>query len=348
MGWYRPVKVLAAHPDRWESIPAYDDTGTSILCSEAHAEAHATHVSVGWSDGTAESRGQPMSTLLAAAASVSATASAVASSVAATDAGSLASFVATKLPEAVAGALPSGITTTAPASSSAIVMPVYIDLTAAFAGGLVGGLTAVEKHFDVTGVVTLAVVGGLGGGILRDVLLQNRGIWALSSSEPLLACLTAALVAAFFYELANKLRGVLLFTGALSMGLFAVAGTDKAILSGLSWVPVILLGTITAVGGGVIQAMLLNEVPGVLKPGTLTASAAVAGAATYVLLVEYLGIVKPLAMTACVVMVVGLRVLSIKLGWESPRPNDLTGRMVALPKMLLPWVDRKGPDEPSD
>ena len=139
--------------------------------------------------------------------------------------------------------------------------------------------------------------------------------------KPLLACLAAAIVAAFFYELANKLRGTLLITGALSMGLFAVAGTDKAMLSGLAWVPVILLGTITAIGGSVVQSMLLDEVPGVLKPGTLTASAAVAGAATYVLLVEWLGIVKPVAMTACVVIVVGLRLLSIKLGWESPTPE---------------------------
>ena len=285
-----------------------------------------------------------MSTLATAAASVSATASAIASSAAATEAGSIASLVATKLPDLVAGALPSGVTTTAPATTSAIVMPAYIDLSAAFAGGLVGGLTAVEKHFDVTGVVTLAVVGGLGGGILRDVLLQNRGIWALSSSEPLLACLTAAIVAAFFYELANKLRATLLVTGALSMGLFAVAGTDKAMLAGLEWVPVILLGTITAIGGGVVHSMLLDEVPAVLKPGTLTASAAVAGAATYVLLVEWLGIVKPVAMTACVVIVVGLRLLSIRLGWESPTPNDLTGRMVALPRMLLPWARRKDDD----
>ena len=252
----------------------------------------------------------------------------------------MAQLVATTVPSIVASALPSFITTTTPAESVAIVMPPYIDLSAAFAGGLVGGLTGVEKHFDVTGIVTLAVVGGLGGGILRDVLLQNQGIWALSSSRPLLACLAAALVAAFFYELANKLRGTLLIVGALSMGLFAVAGTDKAILAGLDWVPVILLGTITAIGGGVVQSMLLDEVPGVLKPGTLTASAAVAGAATYVLLVEWLGVVKPIAMTACVVMVVGLRLLSIKLGWESTRPNDLTGKMIALPRMLLPWTRR--------
>jgi uncharacterized membrane protein YeiH len=287
-----------------------------------------------------------MSTLVAAAASVSATAAVVASSTAATEAGGLVSLVTTTLPGIVASALPSGITTTAPATTAAIVLPVYIDLSSAFAGGLVGGLTAVEKHFDVTGVVTLAVLGGLGGGILRDVLLQNRGIWALSSSQPLLTCLAAALVAAFFYELANKLRGTLLFVGALSMGLFAVAGTDKAMLAGLEWVPVILLGTITAIGGGMVQAMLLGDVPAVLKPGTLTATAAVAGATTYVLLVEWLGIVKPVAMTACVVIVVGLRLLSIKLGWESPTPNDLTGRMIALPRMLLPWARRKD-DDPS-
>jgi len=247
-----------------------------------------------------------MSTLVSAAASVSATASAIASSAAATEVGGLVSLVATKVPDMLANALPSNITTTAPATSSAIVLPPYIDLSAAFAGALVGGLTAVEKRFDITGVITLAVVGGLGGGILRDLMLQDHGIWALSSSWPLLACLTAALIAAFFFKLATKLRGTLLVIGAMSMGLFAVAGTDKAILAGLAWVPVVLLGTITAVGGGVIQSILLDKVPSVLKPGTLTATAAVAGATTYVLLVQWLGIVKPVAMVACVTIVVGL------------------------------------------
>jgi uncharacterized membrane protein YeiH len=276
-----------------------------------------------------------MSVLLAAAASVSATASAVASSAAATDAGGFAGLVVTTVPSMLASALPSGITTTAPATSSAIAMPAYIDLSAAFAGALVGGLTGVEKRFDITGVVTLAVVGGLGGGILRDVLLQDRGIWALSSSQPLLACLAAALVASFFFKLAAKLRRALLLVGALSLGLFAVAGTDKAILSGLDVVPVILLGTITGVGGGVVSSMLLDEIPSVLKPGTLTATAAVAGATTYVLLVEWLGIVKPVAMAACVVMVVGLRLLSIWLGWESPLPTDFSDTIAGLPRRLL-------------
>ena len=289
-----------------------------------------------------------MSLLVAAAASASATASAVASSATATDVSAIASLVVTKVPEVVASALPSAITTTAPSTSAAIMMPAYVDLSAAFAGALVGGLTAVEEHFDVTGVVTLAVVGGLGGGILRDVLLQDRGIWALSSSAPLLACLAAALVAAFFFKLATKLSKTLVLVGALSMGLFAVAGTDKAMLSGLDWVPVVLLGTITAVGGGVIQSMLLDDVPSVLKPGTLTASAAVAGATTYVLLVEWLGIVKPIAMAACVVIVVGLRLLSMWLGWESPKPTDLTDTVVGLPRRLIPWTGKKSTKRSDD
>ena len=168
-----------------------------------------------------------MSMLFAAAVSAGASVSAAATSAAATEAAGIVSLVATKVPDLIASALPSNVTTTAPSTSTAIMMPAYIDLSSALAGALVGGLTAVEKHFDLTGVVTLAVVGGLGGGILRDVLLQNRGIWALSSSQPLLMCLIAALIAAFFFKLAAKLRKPLLVVGALSMGLFAVAGTDK-------------------------------------------------------------------------------------------------------------------------
>jgi len=98
---------------------------------------------------------------------------------------------------------------------------------------------------------------------------------------------------------------------------------------------VILLGTITAVGGGMVQAMLLDEIPSVLKPGTLTATAAVTGAALYALAVEWLGIVKPVALAACVLLVVALRLLSIKLGWETPRPPDLSDAVVGLPRRLL-------------
>jgi uncharacterized membrane protein YeiH len=86
-----------------------------------------------------------------------------------------------------------------------------------------------------------------------------------------------------------------------------------------------------------IQAVLLDKVPPVLKPGTLTASAAVVGCLAYVGMVEWLGIVKPWAMAACVILVVGLRFLSIKLGWESPKPTDLTDTVVSLPRRLTPW-----------
>ncbi len=270
-----------------------------------------------------------------ASSAIASAMSAAASSTATTDTNALVALVTTTVPSIVASALPSAITTTTPATSTAIVMPPYIDLSAAFFGGLVGGLTAVRRRFDMVGVVTLAVVGGLGGGILRDVLLQNRGIWALSSSKPILACLIAAFVASFFFGIATRLRKPLEIIGALSMGLFAVAGTDKAILAGLEIVPVILLGTMTAVGGSMVQAMLLDEVPSVLKPGTLTATAAVTGAALYALGVEWLNIVKPVALIVCVLFVVALRLLSIQLGWETPRPPDLSDAVVGLPKRLF-------------
>lgn len=291
-----------------------------------------------------------MGPVVAAAASVVASSS-VAASAAATGSAvasipsDIAGIVATTVPSIVASALPSGVTTTAPATSSAMVMPAYIDLSAAVAGGLVGGLTAVRHRFDLIGVAALALVGGLGGGIIRDVLLQHHGIWALSSSWPLLACLAGALVASFFFRLATRLRTPLVLVGALSMGLFAVAGADKAILAGLAVVPVILLGTITAVGGGVLTSMLLNEVPAVLKPGTLSATAAVAGATLYVVLVEWLGIVKPIAMAACVAVIVALRLFSIWLKWETPAPPDLSGAVLRLPRR---FVGRSGSTERPD
>lgn len=280
------------------------------------------------------------------AASITATVSAVAASADASGSGAFMTLVASTVPNMIASALPSAITTQTPPESVALQMPAWLDLSSAFIGGIVGGLTAVEHKMDFVGVGTLAVVGGLGGGILRDVLLQNRGIWALSSSAPVLTCVTGAVIAASFYSAATRLRMPLVFLGALSFGLFAVAGTDKGILSGLTIVPVILLGTLTATGGAVLQSVLLNEVPGVLRPGTLFAAAAVLGTTTYALMVEWLGVVKPLAVIACITMIVVIRLLAVWLGWESPMPVDYTSKVAAFPRMMLPRRRKKG--DPAD
>ena len=84
--------------------------------------------------------------------------------------------------------------------------------------------------------------------------------------------------------------------------------------------------------------ILRNEVPRLLKPGALNGAAAVLGATTYVTLVMWLNFVKPVAMIACVVLVITLRVLAVRRGWQAPTPRDLT-------PVVTSFITRTAPDE---
>jgi uncharacterized membrane protein YeiH len=150
-----------------------------------------------------------------------------------------------------------------------------------------------------------------------------------------------ALIAFNFQSGVENVSNKLFLIDALSLGLFAIVGADKAIRSGLSFVPVVMLGTIPSVGGGLVADMLRNEVPRLLKPGTLNGAAAVLGATTYAALVMWLGVVKPVAMTACILLVIALRVLAVRRGWQSPVPRDLTPTVSRL-------MGRRGRDEWED
>lgn len=271
------------------------------------------------------------------------------------------SAIATAAMEFVASALPSVATTTAPITAVAVRVPAAFEIAATFAGALAGALVGVKLRFDLVGIATLAVVSGLGGGIIRDVLLQKYGIYALENPGLLIATLIAAFVVFFFFSLADRLQWILFLVDALSLGIFAAIGSDKALLAGLAVVPAILLGTITAVGGGVLRDMLTNDVPQVLRPGGYYATVAVAGSISYVALADWLHMVKPFALLVSVVLVVGLRLITHWLGWQTPTATDLTPLVARAPKhavrtggRALGWarraarLDRRGETRPGD
>jgi len=269
-----------------------------------------------------------------AATSVTASsASSAASSAAGT--GTLESIVTTIVPSVLASVLPSAVTTTAPVTSQPLFLPVWFEIAAIFAGSLAGGLTAVRLKFDITGVLVLAVVNGLGGGIIRDVLLQIHGIFALDQPRALLAVLAASAVAVFFFAAATRMRRPLAVIDAFSLGLFCIVGADKALVAGLTMVPAVMLGTVTAVGGGMLRDVLCDREPEILRRGSLSATAALAGSSTYVLLAAWLNIAKGPAMVAAAAVAIILRVGSLWLGWESPEPVDLTNHVVQVPRTVL-------------
>jgi uncharacterized membrane protein YeiH len=159
-----------------------------------------------------------------------------------------------------------------------------LDLTGVFANALLGGAVARRKGFDPVGFAALAIVSGLGGGLIRDTLLQHGTPVALTNYAYLTTALIGAAVA-FAVRFEGRLWDRLFpFVDALALGCWAAAGAQKTLSFGLGWLPAILLGTVTAVGGGVVRDIAVGSVPTIFGGNTLYATCAVIASGTMVLL----------------------------------------------------------------
>lgn len=199
-----------------------------------------------------------------------------------------------------------------------LTFTLVIDLVGTAVFALSGGLLAVRRNFDVIGVLVLSVAAGLGGGMVRDVLLGDTPPAALRNEAYLLTAILAALIAFFFHPRVEQLRGSMLLLDALGLGFFAVSGTNQSLLAGLGPVPAILLGVVTGAGGGVIRDLLALEVPLVLRRDVY-ALAAFAGSLGFVAVDRVSS--RIVAAAVGVVLTFTLRMLAIRFGWQAPRPR---------------------------
>ncbi len=212
------------------------------------------------------------------------------------------------------------------ALADALRVPAAVDLAAIVIGALTGGLLAAREGFAVTGVLLLAVSGGLGGGLIRDVLLGDLPPVALTNRAYLPTVAITAAVTFFFSGWLSRLTGLLVVLDAVTLGFFTVIGAQKAQIVGLSSAAVVFIGTATAVGGAVIRDMLLAQRAHIIEPGPYFAVAALIGASALAVLGGPVGL-DPLPVAAVViVLVAGLRLLSVWRGWEAPVAVDLPSR----------------------
>lgn len=210
------------------------------------------------------------------------------------------------------------------------VLPLWIDLTAVAFGGLQGALYASrladERKIDIVGVCAVGIACGVGGGIIRDLLLNQLPV-AIEVNSYLVTALLAALGGMMLGHWLNKLEPVVVAVDALSLGLYLVVGTAKAAGFGVAPVPVILVGLLAATGGGVIRDVLLDVEVGLVQVGSFYAVAAVTGGVAFVLLDHWSERVP--ASVVAVAITFGLRMLSLRFGWSSPRPETLSIPRVA-------------------
>ena len=199
-----------------------------------------------------------------------------------------------------------------------------LELVGIFVFAISGALTAIQKDFDAVGILILAEVTALGGGVLRDVIIGDTPPAAFQEVSHLIAPVAAAAVAFVAHPVARRLTfGILLFDAA-GLGLFTVTGTLKALDHGVGPVQAAVLGVTTGVGGGLLRDVIARETPALVTVNTdLYAIPAMLGAAA-VTVTYHLRAPMAVAAPAAAGFIVAFRVVAMVRHWTAPRAWTLT------------------------
>ncbi len=193
----------------------------------------------------------------------------------------------------------------------------FLDLAGTFAFAISGATAAKRRGLDLFGINVIAFTVACGGGLIRDICIGAIPPAGLSNWSYLAVAMFAVILTIWFYPWIEKLNRPVLFFDALGLSLFAVTGAQKSLAFGHNAEVAILLGGITAVGGGVLRDILLNRIPVILEK-EIYASAAILGASIMVL-GNYLDRlsddwVSIIALATCFT----LRILALRFHWNLP------------------------------
>lgn len=214
-----------------------------------------------------------------------------------------------------------------------------VDLAGVLANAILGGVAARTARLDIVGFVVLAIMSGLGGGIIRDTLLQQGMPVALSDPAYLMTAVLGGVIAYFVTFNGRWSRRVLLLLDALAVGCWSSVGVQRALDAGLGWMPAIMLGIITAVGGGMVRDIMLLKVPSIFGGNTLYATSALL-ASSLMWVLSTLGFVV-IGSFVAILSGAALSLLAKRYGWILP-----TGYALRIPKPILllnprAWRERR-------
>jgi len=203
-------------------------------------------------------------------------------------------------------------------------IPLWIDLVAVAIGAIQGAMFAgrfTDRRMDLLGISIIGITVGLGGGLLRDVLLGGVPA-ALLSNWYLPVAILFALLGMALQSVFNRLGPLIITLDAVTIGLFGVIGTTKALAAGLPEIPALFVGVVSAVGGSVLRDMMLDVPIAVMHVGSLYAVAALVGCGLLVTLVVC-DMQIALAAPICVLATTVIRVLAARFGWSLPQQRAL-------------------------
>ncbi len=195
--------------------------------------------------------------------------------------------------------------------------PVYVlEIAGTFVFAISGVSAAAEKKFDLFGVMFIAFVTAIGGGTLRDTMIGLQPVGWLRDENIIFTIGMAVILGFFFLRYILALRRTLFLFDTLGLALFTILGIERTLGAELSPMAALLMGTISAVFGGVLRDLLCGHSP-LIFSGALYATHTIIGGLLYLLLM-HLGLVQELSMIVVLSVIISLRVLSVRYKWTLP------------------------------
>jgi uncharacterized membrane protein YeiH len=193
-----------------------------------------------------------------------------------------------------------------------------LELVGVSAFALSGAMLAVRRRFDVVGILILAVLTAIGGGVLRDVLLGDVPPAAFVEWQYFVAPVVAAAVTFFFHATIERLEQPVLVLDAAGLGLFCVAGTVKALDYGMDVLPAAALGVTTGVGGGLLRDVVARQTPALVDPESQLYAIPAAAGALVIAVAWELDLYGGALAVATAVAITGVRLVALHRDWRAP------------------------------
>jgi uncharacterized membrane protein YeiH len=201
---------------------------------------------------------------------------------------------------------------------TAVAIPAWLDASAVAVGSVSGVLVATERKLDLVGFIVLAMLGGLGGGLIRDLIIQHNDVYMVNSSYAIPMTVLVGCGGFLFPSLLTRFPHLIEWVDIISVGLFVAAGSDKAIVYHMNPWAVVLMGTVTGVGGGMLRDIFLGDTPRIFQRSNFYAICAVAGSIAFYMLIIHANVTGEWATAISVAIVILMRRLSLHFNILSP------------------------------
>ncbi|MFN3663491.1 trimeric intracellular cation channel family protein [Yoonia sp.] len=190
-----------------------------------------------------------------------------------------------------------------------------LDYAAVFVFALTGALVASRAQLDIVGFVFVASLTAVGGGTIRDVILNRDTVFWVADPTYILVAASAAVAVFWTAHLLESRYRTILWLDACALAIAVPAGVAVALALGQPWAIVVMMGIITGCMGGLMRDVVCNEVPLVLKQGELYVTCALAGGLSALLALAF-ALPTPLALLVCAGVTFALRAGSLLFGWK--------------------------------